>query len=74
MAAMQLSEPECDAIIELFNLGMGKAAGALGQMVDAEVSLSVPSLDIIRRAHAPDQLGCPTGQRICAVRQSFAGH
>jgi chemotaxis protein CheC len=70
---MQLTEPERDAIIELFNLGMGKAAGALGQMVDAEVSLSVPNLDIIRRAHAPEQLGCPVGQRICAVRQTFAG-
>ena len=54
---MQLSEPERDAIIELFNLGMGKAAGALGQMVDAEVSLSVPNLDIIRRTRAPEQLG-----------------
>ena len=70
---MQLTEPERDAIIELFNLGMGKAAGALGQMVDAEVSLSVPNLDIIRRTHAPEQLGCPVGQRICAVRQTFAG-
>ena len=73
MTAMEISEPERDAIIELFNLGMGKAAGALGQMVDAEVSLSVPSLDIIRRTQAPEQLGCPAGERICAVRQSFAG-
>src|SRR5688572_30367773 len=73
MPVMELSEPERDAIIELFNLGMGKAAGALGQMVDEEVSLSVPSLDIIRRTDASDQLGCPVGQRICAVRQSFAG-
>jgi chemotaxis protein CheC len=73
MPAMQITEPERDAIIELFNLGMGKAPSALGQMVDAEVSLSVPSLDIIRRAKAPEQIGCPVGQRICAVRQSFAG-
>ncbi|UEM18879.1 chemotaxis protein [Skermanella mucosa] len=70
---MQLTEAESDAIIELFNLGMGRAAGALGQMVDAEVALSVPSLDIVRRTDAPDQLGCPAGQRICAVRQTFAG-
>ena len=70
---MQLTEAESDAIIELFNLGMGRAAGALGQMVDAEVALSVPSLEIVRRTDAPDQLGCPAGQRICAVRQTFAG-
>ena len=70
---MELSGAERDAIIELFNLGMGRAASALGQMVDAEVSLSVPSLDIIRRINAPEQIGCPVGQRICAVRQTFAG-
>jgi chemotaxis protein CheC len=70
---MRLSEPEHDAIIELFNLGMGRAASALGQMVDAEVVLSVPSLDIVRRSDASEQLGCPVGERICAVRQTFAG-
>ncbi|EWY39775.1 chemotaxis protein CheC [Skermanella stibiiresistens SB22] len=70
---MRLSEPEHDAIIELFNLGMGRAASALGQMVDAEVALSVPSLDIVRRSDASEQLGCPVGERICAVRQTFAG-
>ena len=70
---MELTEQERDAIIELFNLGMGKAAGALGQMVDAEVALSVPSLDIVLRDDAPEQIGCPIGERICAVKQTFAG-
>jgi chemotaxis protein CheC len=70
---IELSAEERDAIIELFNLGMGQAASALNQMVDQEVDLSVPYLDIVRRVDAAEQIGCPTGQRICAVRQGFGG-
>ncbi len=37
-----LTDLQRDAISELLNIGMGRAANALSQMANAEVQLSVP--------------------------------
>ena len=37
-----LSELENDLLGELFNIGVGRAANSLSQMVNQEVTLSVP--------------------------------
>ena len=41
----ELDELELDLLAELFNIGVGKAANSLSQMVDQEIKLSVPSID-----------------------------
>lgn len=47
----ELSELHRDALSELFNLGVGRAAHSLSQMVRDEIELSAPFVDLI---HAHD--------------------
>jgi len=47
MAEISLSENERDGVGELMNVGVGKAAAALGQLVKAEVELSVPRVYLV---------------------------
>ena len=68
-----LTELQRDAVTELLNIGMGRAALALSEMVGEEVSLSVPCVDIVSRHEAAvlvRESGC---ERIVAVLQEFSG-
>jgi chemotaxis protein CheC len=69
-----LTELECDAIVELLNIGMGQAANSLSEMVQEEVKLAVPSLELLSRQEAISRLnGYPLHKRIAAVKQHFDG-
>ena len=68
-----LSEVHCDAIAELLNIGMGQAAGSLSEMVNAEVKLSIPSLELLSRLDAIQRLNEPTCTCITAIKQHFEG-
>jgi chemotaxis protein CheC len=68
-----LSEVQCDAITELLNIGMGQAAGSLSEMVNEEVKLSVPSLELLSRQNAVYHLNEQPHSRIVAVKQHFDG-
>jgi chemotaxis protein CheC len=46
----RLNELELDALTELVNLGVSKAALSLREMIGEQVLLSVPSVDLIARA------------------------
>ena len=70
---IQLSELECDAITELLNIGMGQAAGSLSSMVNEEVKLSVPSVELVSRQIAVERLNGRPYKRIAAVKQHFHG-
>ncbi len=69
------SELQRDAITEVLNIAIGRAAAALNQMVDdEEVRLSVPCLDFISRSEAARRLHAETGGApTVAVKQCFAG-
>ena len=68
-----LTELERDALAELSNIAMAKAANSLRQMVQHEVLLSVPSVDILTGAAAANLVAKPDNPRLVAVRQDFAG-
>ncbi len=68
-----LSELERDALTEIVNIGVSRAAASLRRMVDAEVLLSVPSLDIITQRAAALLIGQREVDELVAVRQSFSG-
>lgn len=76
---IQLSELQCDAITELLNIGMGNAARSLSEMVNEEVKLSIPSLEMLSRQEAANHidskspLTAQSQQRIAAVKQHFYG-
>jgi len=68
-----LSDLERDALGELSNIAMAKAANSLRQMIQHEVLLSVPSVDILTAAAATQLVAKPDNPRLVAVRQDFAG-
>ena len=47
---MNVSAEEIDALRELINIGVGRAAGALNDMVGAHVELRVPSVRLVSTA------------------------
>src|SRR6476620_1475588 len=68
-----LSDLERDALAELSNIAMAKAANSLRQMVQNEVLLSVPSVEILTSAAATQLVAKPDNPKLVAVRQDFAG-
>src|SRR5690242_15858465 len=68
-----LSEIERDALTELSNIAMARAAGSLRQMVDSEVVLAVPAVHILTNQEATKLVSKPDNPPLVAVRQDFAG-
>jgi chemotaxis protein CheC len=68
-----LSELELDALTELVNLGVSKAAVSLRQMIDREVVLSVPSVVLVERSRAIEMLRASEPSKLVAVHQVFEG-
>ncbi|MEG3640633.1 chemotaxis protein CheC [Magnetococcus sp. PR-3] len=70
---IQLNNAEQDALKELFNIGIGRAADALGEMVNDEVLLSVPEMAILPRSKAAGMLRDHAIGQVAAIRQQFKG-
>jgi chemotaxis protein CheC len=71
-----LSELENDALIEIFNIGVGQAAASMSAIVNEAVRMSVPSISFIPRTEAARLLGArdaATPERICGVSQHYQG-
>ena len=68
-----LSELELDALTELVNIGVSHAAGSLRQMVDKEVLLSVPRVELVPRERAVQVLSERESRKLVAVHQTFEG-
>jgi chemotaxis protein CheC len=67
-----LNADQIDALVEIFNISIGRAAASLSSMVEEEVTLTVPSIEFMAVKDAAQRLGIDT-QRICGVIQSFDG-
>jgi chemotaxis protein CheC len=72
-ALIPLTELERDALGELSNIAMARAATSLRQMVQTEVVLSVPSVEILLPADAARAVAKPGNPNLVAVRQDFSG-
>ena len=70
---MELTELKRDAIAELLNIGMGVAAASLSELVDEEVGLSVPSVEIVTQDLAAEQIRLAAGNDVAGIREAFAG-
>jgi len=68
-----LTDLEKDALGELSNVAMARAANSLRQMVGHEVLLSVPSVDIVSKDTATQIIAKPDNPTLVAVRQDFKG-
>lgn len=68
-----LTELELDALTELVNIGVSRAAGSLREMIDEQVLLSVPNVALVSRARAVEILGERESSKLVAVHQVFQG-
>jgi chemotaxis protein CheC len=68
-----LDELELDALTELVNIGVSRAATSLRDMVGEQVLLSVPNLTLVSRAEAVEILSRRENKRLVAVHQVFEG-
>jgi chemotaxis protein CheC len=68
-----LNELERDALTELVNIGVSRAASSLRKMVGGEVLLSVPSVEIFDHRRAATLIHEREGDGLVAVRQDFSG-
>ncbi|MAG98800.1 MAG: chemotaxis protein CheX [Alphaproteobacteria bacterium] len=62
-----------DAILEIVNVAIGRAAAALSEMVDDQIELTVPALSFLDRNQTTDRLNLMTGKQATAVSQRFSG-
>lgn len=69
---IQLDAEQIDALSEIFNIGVGKAAAAMGSLLHDEVLLSVPHVSVFTVSEAAQQLGTQ-GHPMYGVRQPFRG-
>jgi chemotaxis protein CheC len=72
-AAIVLGELEHDALTELVNIGVSRAAVNLRKMIGEQVLLSVPSVEIISRKAAAALVRERETDQLVAVRQGFEG-
>ncbi len=71
--ASELSSSEQDALAEIANMGVSRAAASLRQMVGEQVLLSVPAVRIVSRATAAKLVDGESAPKLVAVQQSFEG-
>jgi chemotaxis protein CheC len=69
---VELSELEKDAVTEIMNIGVGRAAASMSLMVREEIHLSVPSAELLYGAAARERLA-RSSDRMVAVREEFKG-
>lgn len=69
---MKLDADQIDALAEIFNIGMGQAAASLSGLIDDEVLLSVPHVQVLTVSDAAQQLNA-TQSTMYGVRQPFRG-
>jgi chemotaxis protein CheC len=73
MKAIELTDRERDALAEIPNMGVSRAASSLRQMVGEQVLLSVPAVHIVTRQTASTFVERGNETKLVAVQQSFDG-
>ncbi len=71
--AVTLDELERDALTEIVNIGVSRAASNLRKMIGGEVLLSVPSIDVVSQRRAARLISEREVVELVAVRQDFEG-
>lgn len=68
-----LSNLQLDALVEIFNVGAGRAASSLSGIVGDEVKLSVPSIEIVKHDDADSRLLAQNSGKFSVISQHFSG-
>ncbi len=73
VSEIALSELERDALTEVVNIGVSRAAASLRKMVGEQVVLSVPAIEVMDQKRAAALVGERESEDLIAVRQDFSG-
>jgi chemotaxis protein CheC len=71
--SVALAELERDALTEIVNIGVSRAASNLRKMIGGEVLLSVPSIEVVSQRRAARLISEREVSELIAVRQNFQG-
>ena len=69
---MEVSEKHRDALLEIINIGIGRGANVLNQIVEHHVTLETPSLDIFDEKSLMKFLATWTDKDYAAVEMGFS--
>lgn len=70
----QLTDAHLDALQELINIGVGRAAGMLNQMLDSQIVLEIPVVSILTLSEIQAELEKRfDGDSLAAVKLNFTG-
>lgn len=72
-APFSLTELESDALSELMNMAMGQAAASLNQIVDEEVQLSVPTIELMSRTQFARRMASVIDGEAATISQGIQG-
>jgi chemotaxis protein CheC len=70
---MELNTVQHDALVELLNIGFGRAGASLSKLTQQRVLLDVPQVAIHPVTHLNQSLGKLVDDRIASVHQVFSG-
>jgi chemotaxis protein CheC len=70
---IELTDLEHDALTELVNIGVSRAASSLRKMIGEEVLLSVPSIEIMAPQNATRLIKERETDELVAIQQQFEG-
>ncbi|WP_119679337.1 chemotaxis protein CheX [Indioceanicola profundi] len=70
---IDLPDLEQDALTEIVNIGMGRAAKSLSVMIKEPVQLSVPKIEVLNRGRVADVLSRRERSGLVSVKQDFRG-
>ena len=68
-----LGDLERDALTEIMNIGVSRAAANLRKMIGEQVHLSVPSIEVVNQRRAARLISEREISELIAVRQDFSG-
>lgn len=71
--SITLAELERDALTEIVNIGVSRAASSLRKMIGDQVLLSVPSIEVVSQKRAARLISEREVSDLVAVQQDFAG-
>jgi chemotaxis protein CheC len=70
---MELNPVQHDALVELLNIGFGRAGASLSKLTQQRVLLDVPQVAIHPVSHLNKSLGRLVDERVASVHQMFSG-
>jgi len=70
---MELNTVQHDALVELLNIGFGRAGASLSKLTQQRVLLEVPNVAIHPITHLNHSLGRLADDRVASVHQVFSG-